>query len=68
MAKYYVSGSVTISIYTEVEADSPEKAKEIAEGRAIEESRWGDKQQPKSVWIADEYDGEPQDIHIEAAE
>ena len=62
MAKFNLSGTVTISIYTEVEADNLEQAIEIAEGRHIEESRWGDTHQKTQAWIADEYDGEPMNI------
>jgi hypothetical protein len=62
MRKFNLSGTVTISIHTEVEADSLEEAKEIAGNRYIEEGRWGDKTQKQDAWIAEEYDGEPMNI------
>ena len=62
MKKFNLSGAVTISIYTEVEAENLEQAKKIAESRHIEASRWGDKKQKQDAWIADEYDGEPMNI------
>mgnify|MGYP003648336618 FL=1 len=54
MKKFNLSGAVTISIYTEVEAENLEQAKKIAESRHIEASRWGDKKQKQDAWIADE--------------
>ena len=39
-----------------------EEAKEIAESRRIEASRWGDKTQKQYVWLSDEYDGDIMDI------
>ena len=65
MAQFNLSGIVTISIYTEVEAETLEEAIEIAECRHIEQNRWGDKYQKTQVWIADEYDGEPMNIEEE---
>jgi|TARA_R110000851_G_scaffold226338_1_gene379028 hypothetical protein len=62
MKKFNLSGTVTISIYTEVEAENLEEAKEIAESRRIEASRWGDKTQKQYVWLSDEYDGDIMDI------
>ena len=62
MKKFNLIGTVTISIYTEVEAENLEQAKKIAESRDIEASIWGDKTQKQDVWIADEYDGEPMNI------
>jgi len=57
--KFRLSGTVTISIYTEVDADSLEQAIKIAEDREIEQSHWGDKDQCKTFWLYDEIDGEP---------
>ena len=62
MKKFNLIGTVTISIYTEVEAENLEQAKKITESRDIEASRWGDKTQKQDAWIADEYDGEPMNI------
>jgi len=62
MRKFKLEATVTISIYTEVEANNLEDAIEIARERDIEKSHWGDKDQSKYAWVNDEYDGEPQDI------
>jgi hypothetical protein len=62
MAQFNLSGTVTVSIYTEVEAETLEEAIEIAKGRNIEKSRWGDKHQETQVWVTDDYDGEPMNI------
>jgi len=65
MRKYNLTGTVTITIYTKVEADSLEEAIEIAEDRSIESYRWGDKAQEQNVWIVEEYDGMPMNIRNE---
>ncbi len=57
MKKFNLSGVVTISIYTEVEANSLEEAIQIAEGRSIEAYRFGDKEQASEVWVSEEFDG-----------
>jgi len=62
MRTFKLEGKVTISIYTEVEAENLEEAIEIANDRQIEKSHWGDKSQSKEAWVNDEYDGEPQNI------
>ena len=62
MGIFNLSATVTISIYTEVEAENLEQAKEIAKSRHIEASSWGDKKQKQGAWVADEYDGEPMNI------
>jgi hypothetical protein len=59
---FKLSGTVTISVYTEVEADTLEQAVEIAKERDIEQSYWHQVDQSKGVWVNDEYDGEVQQI------
>lgn len=59
---FKLSAMVTISIYTEVEADTIEEAVAEAEGRSIESYHWGADYAKKEFWIADDYDGEPTDI------
>ena len=64
MKKYCLNALVTISIYTEVEANSLEEAIEIAEQREIEACNndiFSDNQ-IKRVWVADDYDGSPFNI------
>lgn len=60
--KYKLNGYVTISIYTEVEADSLEEAIRIAKSRDVGILNYGWKGRAKDVWVADEYDGLPQKI------
>jgi hypothetical protein len=59
---FKLSGTVTISVYTEVEADTLEQAVEIVKERDIEQSYWHQVDQSKEVWVNDEYDGEVQQI------
>lgn len=60
--KYKLTAKVTISIYTEVEADSLEEAILISEDRSIESDNWSDKTQNQDVWVYEDIDGEPYDI------
>ena len=60
--KYQLSGVVTISIFTEVEANSLEEAIQIAESRDIEAYRFGDKEQASESWVSEEFDGMPNKI------
>ena len=62
MKTYYLSAKVTISIYTKVEADTLEDAIEKSEDRQIEHAEFNSEYQETQAWVADEYDGEPQDI------
>ena len=61
MKTYKLNAKVTISLETTVEAESLEKAIEIANDRSIEASNW-DSSNNKEAWCSDEYDGEPYDI------
>jgi hypothetical protein len=63
MKTFNLYATVTISLYTQVEAETLEEAIEKSEQRSIEKSAWGDKEQKKEVWVAGEYDGEPTDIN-----
>ncbi len=58
MQKFKLTGCVTVSVYTTVEANSLEEAIEISKQREIERYNWGDKDQSKSVWVNEEFDGE----------
>ena len=60
--EYNLSGKVTISVSTRVEANSLDEAIEIAEGREIESYQWGQEELDKIVWISSEFDGEVFDI------
>lgn len=65
MAQFKLSATVTISIYTTVEADTLEEAIAQAERRNIEFSNNNNSdEQEESVWIADELDGMPERIKL----
>lgn len=63
--KYMMQCFVTVSAYTEVEADSKEEAMEIARDRAVEIGGNGSGQYPDESWIIDDADGSPVDIRFE---
>lgn len=68
MAKYRISGQVTISIFTEVEADTPEAAIEEAEGRPMKRLCWScsDSKTEDEEWVTSgELDGTPQEMKCE---
>lgn len=65
MSKYILNGMVTISVYTEVEANSKEEAINIALQRDIVKSEWGSPWQKEESWVNDEYDGEVTNIEVE---
>ena len=54
---------VKISVYTEVKAETLEDAIKIAEDREIEVSNFHDKNQASEVWVSDDFDGSPENIH-----
>jgi len=58
MKTFKLSGEVTISVYTVVQAETLEEAEEIALQRNIEAHNWGDNRQQYDSWISCEYDGE----------
>lgn len=61
MGTFNLTATVTISIYTKVEANTLKEAIKIAEERNIEQADWfGDIE--KHAWVSDEFDGEPQNI------
>ena len=64
MEKYNLSASITVSVYTVIEANSLEEALKIAEGRDIERGEWNNKNQKNVVWVNDELDGEVKDIEF----
>lgn len=68
MPVYVVSAEVTISMYTEVEADSPEKALEIAEGRDIKRlciHCSGDDDKREEWVTSGELDGSPTKMKVD---
>ena len=71
MTRYHVAGTVTISCYTVVEADSPDEAREIAEQRGVcslgDPGQHGD--YDDEVWVhSGEMDGQPDVERVEVAE
>lgn len=61
MATFKLTGVVTVSVYTEVEAETLEEAIEIAQERDIERYSWRE-DQCKHAWVNDDYDGEVREI------
>ena len=62
---FKLSGIVSISIYTEVEAETLEEALIIVKNREIEKSDYRPEHQVKRVWVVDDYDGEPTNIEVD---
>ena len=62
MKKFTLYATITIGIYTEVEAETLEEAIEISKEREIEQAAWGDTEQKQRCWVSDEYDGTPENI------
>lgn len=70
MKKYTVSGVVTISVHTDVEARSPSEAKRIACGRGMVAlcARCAEGE-PSEEWVTSgELDGEPDRLEVEEPE
>ena len=67
MTKYVFAGTVTVSVYTEVEADSYEEALEEVESRHTEIGR-PDPHTEEEAWTTDELDGEVFDIRLDGVE
>lgn len=65
MSKIYkLSAKVTISVYTEVEAETEEEALEIAKERQNGELAINSGYSEDEFWVAEELDGEPFDVRI----
>lgn len=62
MEKFRLTASVTISVYTEVEAETLEEAKAIAEGRELCSITNTSGDTADVAWMCDELDGTPMDI------
>lgn len=64
MKTFKLNATVTISLYTEVEAETLQEAIEISQERSIEMvNNWGSDEQAQEVWVSSEFDGSPTDIH-----
>lgn len=67
--KYAVTGVVTISIWTTVEAESEEDAVFEAEGRPMMNfCHYCASSDSSKRWVASELDGTPYDLSVEPAE
>jgi hypothetical protein len=64
---FTLHGSVTVSAYTRVEADTIEEALEIARERSefVEMEFNGSRTDPEKTWLVDSIDGEVVDIHYD---
>lgn len=67
MTKTFVlHAEVTVSCWTEVEADTLEEAVEISKERTVDISRSHGGHEATEQWIIDEGDGEPKNITVSA--
>lgn len=64
MPIFKISGIITISCYTDVEADTEEEALQIAEDREMMELPFNNAYGSDEYWITDSLDGRPREIHI----
>lgn len=65
MPKFKLGCHVTVSAYTEVEADTLEQAIEQADGREVVIGGLGSGTDPQEQWVIEDADGVPFDIHVE---
>ena len=63
MPVFKLGCAVTVSAYTEVEADTLEEAIEEAEGRDVGLGGVTSGIDPAEMWSIDDADGAPQDVH-----
>ncbi len=63
MAVFKLGCSVTVSAYTEVEADTLEEAQRQAANRDVVIGGLHSGYHPQEHWIIDEADGSPEGIH-----
>jgi hypothetical protein len=68
MPKFYFTAEVTVSATTTVEADSEEKAREIAEERTVRLSRGAGDEGNAEEWVIDEADGDAEEIQISGSD
>lgn len=66
MKEYTITAKVTISIQTKVEANDEKEALELAKQRPTAQIMLDSFYTPDLFWIAEELDGEPFDLEIEA--
>ena len=64
MKTFSLSAQVTVSAFTEVEANSPEEAKEIASSREVVLGGLHSGAVVNEMWIIDEADGEPHRVAV----
>ena len=65
--KFYVTGKLTITVTTEVEASNATRAREIANERPTSGS-WRDGGNAQEEWVHDELDGEPVILSVTPAQ
>ena len=64
MAKFKLEGKVTISVFTEIEAETLEEAIKISEDLEIVKNEWGQEYLKTENWVSDDFDGNVFDISI----
>lgn len=62
MNKYHLTANVTISVYTEVEAENLAEAMRIAEERDLMTIVHSARDTQEDTWMCDELDGVPEHI------
>lgn len=63
MKRFKLIGQVTVSAYTEVEADTLEEALAEAAGRDVVIGGHRSGYSPREEWIIDDADGEVENVH-----
>lgn len=63
--KFKLSGFVSISVYTEVDAETLEEALELAKDRPLMEISRDSFYEDNEYWIADSLDGEVEKVELE---
>ena len=66
MKLFKLIAHVTVTAYTDVEAETEEEAMEIAEERDVELACYGGL--PADSWVVSDVDGAPQGTHVEDEE
>ena len=63
MTKFRLTANVTISVYTEVEAETLDEAIKLADDRSLMDVVQSGGDSEKYTWMCDELDGTPYDIN-----
>jgi len=56
MEKFRLTGKVTINVYTDVEAETLDKAIKLSKKRHVTTSQWGQEWLENEYWLTDKYE------------